>query len=220
MQVASVLSGLAENMAGSHILRVTAVNCQEQADLCAEHGVEGSPSAIKVCLAPSLQQPVPPPLMPHSHQCDAASLACVWAAPDACHRDPFMHFVDKEMAASAAVTEPEKQAAVRDYALFAFCMQAVVPGGEKLAMHVGKVSGADLKKWALRQIPSHVSLIRSSTDLNKLLDACSVSQREGSARQGAEWAACALLVTDSKDISSLWKAMSARYRGKVRHLCH
>lgn len=48
MQAADVVSGLAENMAGSHILRVSAVNCAAHAELCAQHGVEGS-SEIRVC---------------------------------------------------------------------------------------------------------------------------------------------------------------------------
>lgn len=94
-------------------------------------------------------------------------------------------------------------------------MQAVVPDKERTVKYTGKVSGGALKKWALQQIPSHVSVVKSSNDLQQLMRACSISQIPGGKGAGAEWVACAVLVSDSSDVSSLWKAMSTRYRGKV-----
>lgn len=47
MQVASMVSSFAENMAGSYILRVSAVNCAEQRNLCTRKGVKGT-SEIRV----------------------------------------------------------------------------------------------------------------------------------------------------------------------------
>jgi hypothetical protein len=94
-------------------------------------------------------------------------------------------------------------------------MQAIVPDREKSTKYTGQVTGGALKKWALQQVPSHVSVLRATSDFKKLMQASSMSKSQGSTGAGAEWAAAAVLVTDSTDVSSLWKAMSTRYRGKV-----
>lgn len=99
------------------------------------------------------------------------------------------------------------------------CMQAFIPDKEQSVQYTGKLAGNALKKWALQQIPSHVSVVNSEKDLQKLLETCSLNQSPGSSGAGAEWGACALLATDSSDVSALWKSMSSRYRGKVRIQC-
>jgi hypothetical protein len=50
VQVANVVSAFAENMAGSYVLRVSAVNCATHAELCTQKEVKDS-SEIRVCLS-------------------------------------------------------------------------------------------------------------------------------------------------------------------------
>lgn len=94
-------------------------------------------------------------------------------------------------------------------------IRAFIPDKEQSVQYTGKLAGNALKKWALQQIPSHVSVVNSEKDLQKLLEACSLNQSPGSSGAGAEWGACALLATDSSDVSALWKSISTRYRGKI-----
>ena len=94
-------------------------------------------------------------------------------------------------------------------------VQAVIPDKERTVEYTGKVSGGALKKWALQQIPSHVSVLQTTEDMQQLMGACSMSQSPGAKGAGAAWAACAVLVSDSADVSALWKATSTRYRGTV-----
>ena len=95
-------------------------------------------------------------------------------------------------------------------------VQAVVPDRKETVLYTRDVvSGGKLKKWALQQIPSHVTVLRTSEDQEQLMRACSITQTPGTTGGWAEWAACAVLISDSADVSALWKATSTSYRGKV-----
>ncbi len=97
-------------------------------------------------------------------------------------------------------------------------LKAVLPGTTgraALADYPGGRSAKEMKQWALAQLRSRVQRVASRADLQaKLLQACQPGgQPQGKGR--ASSALCVLLASDKSETSSLAKALSNAWAGKV-----
>ncbi len=75
----------------------------------------------------------------------------------------------------------------------------------KLHEYRGDRSAKHLKDWALSLLPKHVKTVSKQSHLTDLLRQCTSGGGSSS-----KWGACALLLSDKRETSSLYKSLALR----------
>lgn len=97
-------------------------------------------------------------------------------------------------------------------------LKALIPGSGSTAgsfeEYKGSRSASDMQSWLLSRLPNQVQRVDSMSALKKLLGLCQPGSKKATS------ALCVLLITDKAETSSLYKALSTAYQGKVKLTYH
>lgn len=96
---------------------------------------------------------------------------------------------------------------------------ALSPFSSTWQEYQGDRSASAISSWATSLIGNAAFTVTKAAELKSLLEQCGASStgssKRSSAKGGASWSLCLLLVSDKSSAPSLWKALSVAYRGKV-----
>ncbi|KAI3429290.1 hypothetical protein D9Q98_005386 [Chlorella vulgaris] len=109
----------------------------------------------------------------------------------------------------AAVNCEQQQAVCQEHGVRGYPTIKAFSDG-KLHEYRGDRSAKHLKDWALSLLPKHVKTVSKQSHLSDFLRQCTSGGGSSS-----KWGACALLLSDKSETSSLYKSLALRYKGKL-----